>query len=373
MENALTGSHDGSRVKLISVAGTRPEFVQAEALIHALAKKHKSVLVNTGQHYDVAMSQLVRRSLALPRPQYTLGVGSGTHAAQTARIMERIEPVLLKEQPDCVLVYGDTNSTLAGALTAAKMDLPMAHLEAGLRSHNREMPEEVNRVVVDHLAQNLFCPTRTSVRNLRKEGIVRGVHRVGDIMYDSAQRWKREALRLDYAGKIGLHRKEYLLMTLHRPSNVDDPDSLVRILRAVAEIEKPVLFPVHPRTSARLRALGYPGNRETNIRFVEPLSYLDFLSALESSCKVLTDSGGVQKQAYFFGVPCITIRTETEWVETVESGWNTLVGTDGKKILRAALDSTPRGRRSPLYGDGRAAEKVVRILERELRPRGSAG
>lgn len=363
-ENDLTEIHNRWQVKFVSVAGTRPEFVQAEALIHSLAPKHDSILVNTGQHYDYSMSQLIRRSLRLSRPQFTLGVGSGSHAVQTARIMQRLERVLLKEAPDCVLVYGDTNSTLAGALTAAKVDLPVAHLEAGLRSFNRSMPEELNRVLVDHVARLLFCPTRGSVANLRAEGIHEGVHLVGDIMYDSALRWKHEALRRRYVDTVGLRRKRYVLLTLHRPSNVDDPVALMRIMRAVGRVGMPVIFPIHPRTHARLRALGASGHLAPNIHIVRPLSYLDFLSALESSSKVLTDSGGVQKQAYFFGVPCVTLRGETEWVETVEAGWNILVGGSARAIVGAVKEFRPSGPRPRLYGNGRASSRIVRILER---------
>src|SRR5256885_9226114 len=260
--------------------------------------------------------------------------------------MERLGPVLEKERPDCALVFGDTNSTLAAALTASKLGIPLAHVEAGLRSYNRSMPEELTRITVDHLSDFLFCPTANSVRNLRKEGIRRGVHLVGDVMYDSARHWHRAARARDLPRRLGLEREAYLLLTLHRPGNVDDPRVLSRVLRTVSRFDRTVLFPIHPRTRARIRH-AFDGQRlPRNLRIVDPLGYLDFLSALMDSEKVLTDSGGVQKQAYFFRIPCITLRRETEWVETVETGWNTLVGTDTRALVRAVRNVEP-ARRHP--------------------------
>ena len=395
-------------MKIAILVGTRPELVQAEPLLRTTARQHTALFIHTGQHYDRSMSELIRRSVGLRKPRYVLGVGSASHAEQTARVMERLGPVLEKERPDCVLVYGDTNSTLAGALaavklhvqvahveaglrsfnrrmpeevnrvvvdrlstllfcpSASKLGIPLAHVEAGLRSYNRSMPEELNRITVDHLSDFLFCPTANSVRNLRKEGIRRGVHLVGDVMYDSARHWHRAARARDLPRRLGLEREAYLLLTLHRPGNVDDPRVLSRVLRTVAKSDRFVLFPIHPRTRARLRQSSDGKPLPGNLRIVEPLSYLDFLSALMNSKMVLTDSGGVQKQAYFFRIPCVTLRRETEWVETVETGWNTLVGTDSRALLRAIRDFRPARRHPELYGNGHAAAHIVRVLEKNL-------
>jgi len=353
-------------VKIVILVGTRPELVQAEPLLRTTARQHTALFIHTGQHYDRSMSELIRRSVGLRKPRYVLGVGSASHAEQTARVMERLGPVLEKERPDCVLVFGDTNSTLAGALTASKLGIPLAHVEAGLRSYNRSMPEELNRITVDHLSDFLFCPTANSVRNLRKEGIWRGVHLVGDVMYDSARHWHRAARTRDLPRRLGLEPEAYLLLTLHRPGNVDDPRVLSRVLRTVARSDRFVLFPIHPRTRARLRQSSDGKPLPGNLRIVEPLSYLDFLSALMNSKMVLTDSGGVQKQAYFFRIPCVTLRRETEWVETVETGWNTLVGTDSRALLRAIRDFRPARRHPELYGNGHAAAHIVRVLEKNL-------
>ena len=336
-----------------------------EPVLRALSRSHEAILVHTGQHYDPTMSAMILRSLKLRRPHATLGVGSGSHATQTARIVERLEPILARRRPHAVLVFGDTNSTLAGALTASKMEIPVAHVEAGLRSYNRAMPEELNRIVVDHLSDLLFCPTAAAVSNLRREGLRKGVHRVGDVMLDSARAWGSAVRRRHVARALGLRKGRYLLLTLHRPGNVDDPATLSRILRAVGRLGETVLFPVHPRTRTRLRRARL-GSTASALRMVEPLNYLDFLSALMDSSKVLTDSGGVQKQAYFFGVPCITLREETEWVETVRSGWNTLVGTRPGAIARAVREVSPAGRRPQFYGDGHAAENILKALEARL-------
>lgn len=353
-------------MKIAIIAGTRPEFVQAEPLLRTISRRHITLFIHTGQHYDRNMSELFIRSVGLRKPQFVLGVGSASHAEQTAKVMERLGPLLEKERPDCALVFGDTNSTLAAALTATKLGIPLGHVEAGLRSFNRSMPEEVNRITVDHLSDFLFCPTAASVRNLRIEGIRRGVHRVGDVMYDSARHWRRAAHERDLPRRLSLDRQGYLLLTLHRPGNVDDRQVLSRILRTVSRFDRPVLFPIHPRTRARIRHESDGQRLPRNLRIVDPLGYLDFLSALMDSEKVLTDSGGVQKQAYFFRIPCITLRRETEWVETVETGWNTLVGTDPRALLRAVRNFEPARRHPDLYGNGQAAARILKVLERAL-------
>jgi UDP-N-acetylglucosamine 2-epimerase (non-hydrolysing) len=273
-----------------------------------------------------------------------------------------LERVLVGEHPDLVLIYGDTNSTIAGALAAAKLHLPLAHVEAGLRSHNRLMPEEVNRVVADHLSTYLFCPTQTAVEQLAAEGIRSGVHLVGDVMYDVALATAQEARQRDTLRRLGLTKKEYLLCTVHRPANTDDPQSLRGIVEALAESRETVVFPVHPRTKKAIERDGLLEKLPDSLILTDPLDYLDFQSLLMEARKVLTDSGGVQKEAYFFGVPCLTLRDETEWMETVEDGWNVLVGADKAEILRAIASFEPRGTKQKSFGDGHAAERIVEIL-----------
>ena len=347
-------------MKVASVVGARPQFIKAAPVSAVLRRHHREVLVHTGQHYDDEMSAAFFRSLRIPEPDYNLGVGSGAHGEQTGRMLVELERVLIADRPDAVLVYGDTNSTLAGALAASKLHLPLAHVEAGLRSHNRHMPEEVNRVVADHLSTLLFCPTQTAVDNLAAEGIRAGVHLVGDVMYDVALATAQEARQRDTVKRLGLTAKAYLLCTVHRPSNTDDSLSLRAIVEALSECGQPVVFPVHPRTRKYLEegelVLG------ANVVATEPLDYLDFQAVLMESAKVLTDSGGVQKEAYFFGIPCVTLRDETEWIETVEDGWNVLVGADKREILQAIREFNPAGTKNKSFGDGHAAERIVDIL-----------
>jgi len=300
------------------------------------------------------MSTLFFEELDIPEPDYHLGVGSGPHGQQTGRMLEAIERVLLDEQPDWVLVYGDTNSTLAGALASVKLHIPVAHVEAGLRSFNRRMAEEHNRVLTDHAADLLLCPTQTAVENLAREGITQGVHNVGDVMYDAVLfnigiAEKRSTV-LD---RLALRSGSYLLATVHRAENTDDPVRLMAILEAFGAIQESIVFPAHPRTRSALDAfdLSVPAN----VRLVEPVGYLDMLLLEKHARLILTDSGGVQKEAYFFGVPCVTLRDETEWVETVESGWNVVGGTDPNRIRQAVRSFNPPPNRPALYGDGRTA------------------
>lgn len=349
-------------MKVVSVVGTRPQFVKAAPVSAVLRRHHREVLVHTGQHYDEEMSAAFFRALRIPDADYNLGVGSGTHGEQTGRMLVAIEKVLVDEAPELVLVYGDTNSTLAGALAGAKLHLPLAHVEAGLRSHNRSMPEEINRIVADHLSTHLFCPTDSAVAQLAAEGIRSGVHMVGDVMYDVALATAQEARQRDIVRRLGLADKSYLLCTVHRPQNTDDEQNLRSIVEALAECGESVVFPVHPRTRRALESNGMWAGRRGGLMFTEPLDYLDFQCALMGARKVLTDSGGVQKEAYFFGVPCITLRDETEWMETVEDGWNVLVGADKQEILDAIADFAPRGTKQRSFGDGHAAERIVEIL-----------
>jgi UDP-N-acetylglucosamine 2-epimerase len=349
-------------VKVASVVGARPQFVKAAAVSAVLRKKHTEVLIHTGQHYDDGMSATFFRSLKIPEPEVNLGVGSGTHGEQTGRMLIELEKVLLADPPNVVLTYGDTNSTLAAALVAAKLEIPLGHVEAGLRSHNRHMPEEINRVVTDHLSSLLFCPTPTAVEQLAAEGIHAGVHLVGDVMYDVALATAQEARGRDVLKRLGLTRKEYLLCTVHRPSNTDEERSLRSIVEALRSCGRTVVFPVHPRTRKALEKHGLTDDLPETLVLTEPLDYLDFQCLLMEAAKVLTDSGGVQKEAYFFGVPCITLRDDTEWIETVEDGWNVLVGADTKEILQAIAGFNPAGTKNKSFGDGHAAERIVDIL-----------
>ena len=347
-------------MKVASVVGARPQFVKAAPVSAALRSRHTEVLIHTGQHYDEDLSASFFRSLKIPEPQYNLGVGSGSHGEQTGRMLVELEKTFLAVRPDVVLVYGDTNSTLAAALAAAKVHIPVAHIEAGLRSHNRHMPEEINRVIADPLSSLLFCPTPTAVDQLAEEGIRAGVHLVGDVMYDVALATSQEARTRGTAKRLGATRKAYLLCTVHRPSNTDDARNLRGIAAALSESGRPVVFPAHPRTRKMIDQHGVQFGE--NVLVTEPLDYLDFQSLLMDAEKVLTDSGGVQKEAYFFGVPCVTLRDETEWIETVEDGWNVLVGADKREILRAIEAFNPSGTKNKSFGDGHAAERIVDVL-----------
>lgn len=332
-----------------------------------LRKYFREVLIHTGQHYDDRLSALFFRELGIADPDYNLGIGSGSHGKQTGLMLEALERVLLKERPELVLVYGDTNSTLAGALAAAKLLIPVGHVEAGLRSFNRAMPEEINRVLSDRLSGLLFCPTKTAVNNLRAEGIVRGVHLVGDVMCDALLRFRRRSGR---AGPVlrrrELRLREYCLLTVHRADNVDDPDRLRGILAAVSGFGFPVIFPVHPRTARMIAVAGIEVRPE--IHPTAPFSYLEMLAVESGARVILTDSGGVQKEAYLLGVPCFTLRDETEWVETVQTGWNVLAGTSPKRIASVwRRFSRPAGDPPPLFGEGRACQNIAEILDEEGR------
>jgi len=350
-------------VKIASVVGARPQFIKAAPVSREVRRHNVEILIHTGQHYDETMSDVFFEVLEIPRPDYNLGVGSGSHAVQTAEMMRGLEGVLEKEAPDLVLVYGDTNSTLAGALVAAKRHVPVGHVEAGLRSFNRTMPEEINRVMSDHLSELLFCPTQTAVDNLRREGITKGVHLVGDVMYDVALHSAQAARGRDIVERLGLRPGDYVLVTLHRPGNVDDRETLRGIVDALVRCGRPVVFPVHPRTRKNLEAFGLWEALRGKVTAIDPVDYLDFLALLMKAQKVATDSGGVQKEAYFFGVPCVTLRDETEWIETVEDGWNAVVGTETEDILHAIANFNPTGTKAKSFGDGHAAERIARILE----------
>ncbi|TWO72097.1 UDP-N-acetylglucosamine 2-epimerase (non-hydrolyzing) [Caenimonas sedimenti] len=357
-------------LKVVTVVGARPQFIKAAAVSRAFRAAGpdaaSEVLVHTGQHYDDNMSAVFFEELGIPQPQHNLQIGGGTHGAMTGRMLEGLEQVMLQERPDWVLVYGDTNSTLAGALAAAKLHLPVAHVEAGLRSFNRRMPEEINRVLTDRLSQQLHCPTTAAVAHLRAEGVSEGVHLVGDVMYDVALHYRDVArASSDALRRLGLQPGTFALVTCHRAENTDDPARLAGIVAALAELarELPVVLPLHPRTRKVLAAQDLAGALGA-VQVVDPLPFLDMILLEQEARLVLTDSGGVQKEAFFFGVPCVTLRDETEWVETVEAGMNRLCGADPQAILAAArgfLRERPATAFKP-YGEGNAAGRIVAHL-----------
>ena len=307
-------------MKIVQLVGARPQFVKLAPVSKQIRKNHQEIIVHSGQHYDYQMNEVFFKQMQIPKPDYDLNVGSGSHGVQTARILEALEAILIKEEPDWLLIYGDTNTTLAGALAASKLGIKTAHIEAGLRSFNRSMPEEINRIVADHLSELLLVPTQTGMDNLKHEGLLGKAKLVGDVMTDSLIMGVEAARKQDI--KL-ITNEPYSVLTLHRPYNVDDPDKLQDILKKLNTLGQKVIFPVHPRTQ-RLIA---PEVKEqcANIIFIDPLGYLDFLTHLANAQMILTDSGGIQKEAYILKKPCVTLRTETEWVETVSSGWNLLL------------------------------------------------
>jgi UDP-GlcNAc3NAcA epimerase len=349
-------------VKIVSIVGARPQFIKAAVVSRELRKRHKEIMVHTGQHYDYEMSGIFFDGLEIPAPDVNLLVGSGTHGVQTAAMLKGIEEVLVAERPDWLLIYGDTNSTLAGALAASKLSVRVAHIEAGLRSFNRQMPEEINRVVADHLSNLLLCPSDTAVNNLAAEGIKQNVHQVGDVMLDILN-WAKIRARAkssEILQRHGLQKKSYFLATVHRSENTDDLLRLSSILNAFNALEEPVIFPVHPRTRRVISDAGY--QLKPHVKLVDPVAYLEMVSLADSAALVLTDSGGLQKEAYWLGVPCVTLREETEWVETVDAGWNILVGSNSDKIVRTVRSFAPKDSHPVLYGDGCASAKCIELL-----------
>jgi UDP-GlcNAc3NAcA epimerase len=351
-------------MRVLTVVGNRPQFIKAAAVSGPLRRTHDEILVHTGQHYDDELSRIFFTELGLPRPDRELGLGGGSNTTQTARMLAALEPLLAEVRPDVTLVYGDTNSTLAGALAAAQGRVPVAHVEAGMRSWDRSMPEEVNRVLTDHLSDLLLCPSEAPADNLRAEGVAGRIAVVGDVMVDVALRVQPAAReRTDVLARHGVEPDRYALVTAHRAGNVDDPARLERLVALLEALPLPAVLPLHPRTAARLDAAGLRDRIEAapGLHVAPPLGYGELNALLTHARAVLTDSGGLQKEAYLAGVPCVTLRPSTEWVETVQAGWNTLVDLDTGAAL-AALDTPPPAERPPLYGDGHAGERVVDAL-----------
>ena len=352
-------------MRILTVVGNRPQFIKAAAVSGPLRERHEELLVHTGQHHDDSLSRIFFSELGLARPERELAIAGGSNTSQTARMLAALEPLLTEVAPDAVLVYGDTNSTLAGALAASQAHVPVVHVEAGMRSFDRAMPEELNRVLTDHLSDLLLCSSQTAIENLQAESLAERARVVGDVMVDVALRWQPAArANVEVPAAYGLQPRSYLLLTAHRVGNVDDRKRLRALVELIQALPAPVLFPMHPRTRTRLREAGLSSELENvdGLQLTEPLGYIEFSALVCQARAVLTDSGGVQKEAYLAGVPCVTLRANTEWVETVQSGWNTLVDLDPRAALEA-LAREPPSERPQLYGDGHAAERCVQAID----------
>ena len=352
-------------MKIAMIVGARPQFIKLAPLSKELRKNNfDEIVIHTGQHYNYEMSELFFKNLNIPKPDYNLGIGSGLHGEQTGKMLIEIEKVLQKEKPDLVIVFGDTNSTLAGALAAAKLKLPLAHVEAGLRCFDKKVPEEINRILTDHCSNYLFCPTETAVENLKNEGINKGIWLVGDIMVDSLkQNLKIAEKKPIILEKLNLKPKDYFLATLHRAKNTDNYERLKNIVDAFCEIEN-LVFPCHPRTEKYLKQSGLWDKLMDKIKVIKPVGYLDMLMLEKNAKKILTDSGGVQKEAYIFKVPCITLREKTEWVETIENKWNVLVGANKSNIINTIEEFNPSLKtHKERFGDAETSKRIVKIIK----------
>ncbi|HJV46673.1 MAG TPA: UDP-N-acetylglucosamine 2-epimerase (non-hydrolyzing) [Bacillota bacterium] len=347
--------------KIMTVVGARPQFIKVAPVSRVLRHSFEELIVNTGQHYDYKMAGVFFEELGIPKPDYDLGIGSSTHGKQTGLMLDKIEELLIAEKPEGVLVYGDTNSTLAGALAASKLHIPLFHVESGLRSFNKKMPEEVNRILTDHVSQLLFAPTETAVRNLSNEGIINGVSNIGDVMYDAVlYNTELTEKQYDLHQHFGVESGSYYLATIHRAENTDDKNRLKAILSSIASIPGKVILPLHPRTKARINEFGldeFLG--ATNLMIIDPVSYLEMILLEKNAKGIVTDSGGVQKEAYFMKVPCFTLRSETEWVETVECGWNRLVNPETECLSDYMNQEITQPYSPNLFGNGQASHKIV--------------
>lgn len=350
---------------IATVVGARPQFIKAAPVSRVLKNNFQEILIHTGQHYDYGMSDVFFEEMQMSNPDFHLGSGGGNHSEQTGNMLIELEKVFNSIKPDIVLVYGDTNSTLAGALAAAKAQIPLGHIEAGLRSYNRAMPEEINRVLTDHVSTFLFCPTDMAVKNLEKEGIINGVYQVGDVMYDALlhnltlARKKSEIL-----SRLKIKKEAYALATIHRAANTDSKERMKSILEGLGSLKTKIILPLHPRTRKMMTEWNL--TVKDNIKLIEPVGYFDMLILQENANCILTDSGGIQKEAYLLGIRCITLREETEWVETVEAGWNKLVGADSQAIQDIFANWFPETDRIPFYGNGEASSKIAQVLEQNL-------
>lgn len=350
-------------MKIITILGARPQFIKAAVVSQAFKQSGiNEIIIHTGQHFDASMSDVFFKDLDLPQPSYQLNIHSLNHGAMTGRMMEKIEDLTQQHRPDWVCVYGDTNSTLAGALVAAKLNIPLAHIESGLRSYNRQMPEEINRIVTDRLSQLLFAPTQLAVECLQQEGISQGVHLVGDVMMDAILTYQAKARQTsDILAAHNLTPNKYYLATIHRPSNTDDPARLSAILESFTTLDLPVVFPIHPRTMARIQSMELDRYFETgSIIRIPPVGYLDMLMLESNAHAIVTDSGGIQKEAYILGRPCFTMRDETEWKETVTAGWNHLV--QPQTLRESIINFNLPSQNVALYGEGAASTKITEIL-----------
>ncbi len=349
-------------MRFVTIVGARPQFVKLAPVSAALRAYHQEIIIHTGQHYDVNMSDVFFQELRIPKPDFHLGLGAGTHGEMTGKMTEAIEKILISIKPDGVIVFGSTNSTLAGALAAVKIHIPVAHVEAGLRSYNKSMPEEINRILTDHISYRLYCPTETARKQAAAEGLINGVEVSGDVMYDAIlmARNKMAERSRDLLQSLHVNSGEFALATIHRPVNTDDPAALKRIAAAFEQCGMPILFPAHPR--ARKFAAEYGVVWSRNVTIIDPIGYLDMLALEQSAHRILTDSGGVQKEAFLMQTPCVTLREDTEWPETLEGGWNILTGNDTARITAALTRSEPVYMSKNPFGDGHAAEKIVKSL-----------